>query len=42
LGRNAFSDKLLGAYDVLVSDEHGKIIARFNGMVYRKKQKWPE
>jgi acyl-CoA thioesterase len=32
----------LGAYDVLVSDEHGKIIARFNGMVYRKKQKWPE
>jgi acyl-CoA thioesterase len=29
----------LGAYDVLVSDEQGKIIARFNGMVYRKKQK---
>lgn len=26
----------LGAYDVLVSDEGGDIIARFNGMVYRK------
>ena len=30
--------KRLGAYDVLVSDEREKIIARFNGMVYRKKQ----
>ena len=29
--------KRLGAYDVLVSDEQGEIIARFNGMVYRKK-----
>jgi acyl-CoA thioesterase len=32
----------LGAYDVLVSDEQGKIIARFNGMVYRKKRKQPK
>ena len=32
----------LGAYDVLVSDEQGDIVARFNGMVYRKKQKLPE
>lgn len=32
----------LGAYDVLVTDEHGKIIARFNGMVYRKKQQLAE
>ena len=29
----------LGAYDVLVTDENGASIARFNGMVYRKKQK---
>jgi len=26
----------LGAYDVLVTDGEGEIIARFNGMVYRK------
>ena len=26
----------LGAYDVLVTDDEGEIIARFNGMVYRK------
>ncbi|WP_136809437.1 PaaI family thioesterase [Desulfosediminicola flagellatus] len=26
----------LGAYDVMVTDEEGDIIARFNGMVYRK------
>jgi acyl-CoA thioesterase len=31
----------LGAYDVLVSDENGEIVARFNGMVYRKKQQLP-
>lgn len=34
--------KRLGAYDVLVTDEEGQIIARFNGMVYRKNQKLPE
>ena len=34
--------KRLGAYDVLVTDEEGRIIARFNGMVYRKNQKFPE
>ncbi len=33
--------KRLGAYDVLVTDENGTIIARFNGMVYRKKQALP-
>ncbi len=33
--------KRLGAYDVLVTDEQGEIIARFNGMVYRKKQILP-
>ena len=33
--------KRLGAYDVLVTDEKGKIIARFNGMVYRKNQQLP-
>lgn len=27
----------LGAYDVLVTDDEGEIVARFNGMVYRKK-----
>ncbi|MDR3630244.1 MAG: PaaI family thioesterase [Desulfocapsaceae bacterium] len=31
----------LGAYDVLVTDEQGHIIARFNGMVYRKNQSIP-
>ncbi len=30
--------KRLGAYDVLVTDEQSRIIARFNGMVYRKNQ----
>ena len=34
--------KRLGAYDVLVTDEKGEIIARFNGMVYRKNQKLAE
>ena len=33
--------KRLGAYDVLITDEQGEIIARFNGMVYRKNQKLP-
>lgn len=33
--------KRLGAYDVLVTDEQGDIISRFNGMVYRKKQNFP-
>ena len=28
----------LGAYDVLVTDASQRIIARFNGMVYRKRQ----
>lgn len=26
----------LGAYDALVTDDEGEIVARFNGMVYRK------
>ena len=34
--------KRLGAYDVLITDEQDEIIARFNGMVYRKNQKLPE
>jgi acyl-CoA thioesterase len=29
--------KRIGAYDVSVTDEKEKIIARFNGLVYRKK-----
>lgn len=29
--------KRIGAYDVLVTDEQGAIVARFNGIVYRKK-----
>ncbi len=33
--------KRIGAYDVLVTDEKGIIIARFNGLVYRKKEKTP-
>jgi acyl-CoA thioesterase len=31
----------IGAYDVLVTDEEDSVIARFNGLVYRKKQKLP-
>lgn len=33
--------KRLGAYDVLVTDEQDEIIARFNGIVYRKNQTLP-
>jgi acyl-CoA thioesterase len=33
--------KRLGAYDVLITDEQDQIIARFNGMVYRKNQLLP-
>lgn len=32
----------LGAYDVLVTDDEGEIIARFNGMVYRKNKETHE
>lgn len=32
----------LGAYDVLVTDAEGEVIARFNGMVYRKNSQIPE
>jgi acyl-CoA thioesterase len=28
----------LGAYDVLITDELGEVIARFNGMVFRKNE----
>lgn len=31
--------KQLGAYDVLVTDENEEVVARFNGMAYRKRQK---
>ncbi len=34
--------KRIGAYDVLITDEKEEIIARFNGLVYRKKQKLSE
>jgi acyl-CoA thioesterase len=30
--------KKLGSYDVVVTDEDAKIIAKFSGMVYRKKK----
>ena len=29
----------LGAYEVTISDEGGRIIATFSGMVYRKNQR---
>lgn len=32
----------LGAYDVLVTDDRDKVVARFHGMVYRKKERLPE
>ena len=28
----------LGAYDVLVTDDRQRVVARFNGMVYRKRE----
>lgn len=31
--------KRIGAYDVMVYDETNSIVARFNGMVYRKNEK---
>ncbi len=31
--------KRIGAYDVLVTDENNEVIARFNGLVYRKNEK---
>lgn len=31
--------KRIGAYDVLVTDENSEVIARFNGLVYRKSEK---
>jgi len=34
--------KRLGAYDVIVTDDDNAIIARFNGMVYRKKTRLAE
>ncbi len=30
--------KRIGTYDVLVTDEEGEVVARFTGMVYRKRQ----
>lgn len=32
----------LGTYDVMVTDDRERLIARFNGIVYRKKQPFPE
>jgi len=34
--------KRLGAYDVMVTDEQDNLVARFNGMVYRKNQSLPD
>lgn len=31
----------IGAYDVLITDEDGTVIARFNGIAYRKNQVHP-
>ena len=36
--REVTEPKRLGAYDVLVTDGQGEVIARFNGMVYRKNE----
>ncbi len=33
--------KRLGAYDVLITDEKDEVVARFNGMVYRKNKNLP-
>ncbi len=30
--------KRMGAYDVLITDENNEIVARFNGLVYRKNE----
>ncbi len=31
--------KRIGAYDVLITDENDEVIARFNGLAYRKNEK---
>ena len=36
--RETTSPKRIGAYDILVTDENQEIIARFNGLVYRKNE----
>ena len=36
--REVSEPKRIGAYDVDVTDENGEIIARFNGIVYRKNE----
>lgn len=33
--------KRIGAYDVLVTTEEGEVVARFTGVVYRKKTAFP-
>ncbi len=33
--------KRIGAYDVLITDEANEVVARFNGIVYRKSQVHP-
>jgi acyl-CoA thioesterase len=33
--------KRIGAYDVLITDETNEVVARFNGIVYRKSQVHP-
>lgn len=37
----ASQPKRLGAYDVLVTDDAGELVARFNGLVYRKNTPFP-
>ncbi len=32
----------LGVYEVLITDEADRVIAKFNGMVYRKNSAWQE
>jgi len=39
--REVGEPRRLGAYDVLVTDQDGETVARFNGMVYRKKTPLP-
>jgi acyl-CoA thioesterase len=31
--------KRIGAYDILITDENDELVARFNGLVYRKNEK---
>lgn len=38
IARELADPKRIGAYDVMVTDENDELVARFNGLVYRKNE----